>query len=98
MLRPLRHDHLIKYADFVKCYLERFASISYPEKKKTTNVAKKIHLTLLRHWRHKTRFPKREGLQTLILGIPLPEYYINSVNRKSALYDRWEMLFILLAI
>ena len=33
MLRPLRYDHLIKYADFVKCYLERFASISYPEKK-----------------------------------------------------------------
>ena len=50
MLRPLRHDHLIKYADFVKCCLERFAFISYPEKKKkTTNVAKKIHLTLLRH-------------------------------------------------
>ena len=45
MLRPLRHDHLIKYADFVKCYLERFASISYPEKK-TTNVAKKNTLDI----------------------------------------------------
>ena len=48
MLRPLRHDHLIKYADFVKCYLERFASISYPEKKKLQMWLKKIHLTLLR--------------------------------------------------
>ena len=28
----LRHDYLIKYAYFSKCYLERFASISAPEK------------------------------------------------------------------
>ena len=28
----LRHDYLIKYAYFVKCYLNRFASISDPEK------------------------------------------------------------------
>ena len=28
----LRHDYLIKYAYFVKCYFNRFASISDPEK------------------------------------------------------------------
>ena len=28
----LRDDYLIKYAYFSKCYLERFASISAPEK------------------------------------------------------------------
>ena len=28
----LRHDYLIKYAYLVKCYLERFAFISDPEK------------------------------------------------------------------
>ena len=31
-LRPLRHDYLIKYAYFSKCYLEWFASISAPGK------------------------------------------------------------------
>ena len=40
----LRHDYLIKYTYFVKCYLKRFASISDPEKW-TTNVAqRKKHL------------------------------------------------------
>jgi len=28
----LRHDYLIKYAYFSKCYLERLASVSAPEK------------------------------------------------------------------
>ena len=36
----LRYDYVIKYAYFVKCYLERFASISDPEKW-TTNVAQR---------------------------------------------------------
>ena len=36
----LRHDYLIKYAYFSKCYLERMASISAPEKW-TTNVAQR---------------------------------------------------------
>ena len=36
----LRHDYLIKYAYFSKCYLERFASISAPEKW-TTNVSQR---------------------------------------------------------
>ena len=37
---PLRHDDLIEDAYFVKCYLERFASFSDPEKW-TTNVAQR---------------------------------------------------------
>ena len=36
----LRDDYLIKYAYFSKCYLERFAPISAPEKW-TTNVAQR---------------------------------------------------------
>ena len=36
----LTHDYLIKYAYFSKCYLERFASISAPEKW-TTNVSQR---------------------------------------------------------
>ena len=38
----VKHDYLIKYACFVKCYLERFASISDPEKR-TTNVAQQTN-------------------------------------------------------
>ena len=71
----LRHDYLIKYTYFVKCYLKRFASISDPEKW-TTNVAQwekhvkrdfKYHVTLLRQWRHKTSFPKRGRVVRLTL-------------------------------
>ena len=39
-LRTLKTKYLIKYAYFSKCYLERFASISAPEKW-TTNVAQR---------------------------------------------------------
>ena len=28
----LRHDYLVKYAYFVKCHLERFASMNDPER------------------------------------------------------------------
>ena len=63
----LRHYYLIKYVYFVKCYFNRFASVSDPEKK-ATNTAQwkkkkhvkrdfKYHVTLLRQWCHKTRFP-----------------------------------------
>ena len=50
---PLRHDDLIEDAYFVKCYLERFASFSDPEKW-TTNVAqrKQNKQTKKKHVKH----------------------------------------------
>ena len=50
----LRHDYRIKYAYFVKCYLERFASISDPEKW-TTNVAQRKKKKKPERWFQITR-------------------------------------------
>ena len=45
LLRPLRHEStFIKYAYFVKCYLEQFASISDPEKWTTNVTQRKKHV------------------------------------------------------
>ena len=84
MLYPsghLRHDFLIKYTYFVKCYLERFASITDPEKC-ITNVAQQKEKKSRETWFQITRdiassmtsqnwrFPTDgEWLQTLISEI-----------------------------
>ena len=77
----VKHDYLIKYACFVKCYLERFASISDPEKR-ATNVAQQTNkqtnkktwnLISNKTWHYfvnkvtKRVFLNGEELQTLIL-------------------------------
>ena len=72
----LTYDYLIKQPYFVKCYFNRFVSISDTEKW-TTNVAQRkedkknvkrdfeYHVTLLRQWCHKTCFSKRRIVANL---------------------------------
>ena len=72
----LTYDYLIKQPYFVKCYFNRFVSISDTEKW-TTNVAQRkedkknvkrnfeYHVTLLRQWCHKTCFSKRRMVANL---------------------------------
>ena len=75
-LRP-RHDYLIRYAYFVKYYLERFTSISDPEKWTTNVVQRKNRWNVISNntWHcfvndvTKHVFLNGEGLQKLILGI-----------------------------
>ena len=103
-LRPLK-AWLPKYTHFVKCYLERFASNSDPEKW-TTNVAqRKKHLKrdFNNTWHcfvndvTKHVFLNAEGLQTLILGIFTAKMLPKQC--KSLICLEWlEMWFILLAI
>ena len=42
----------------------------------------KYHMTLVRQWRHKTRFQKREGLQTLILILILRIFASRMLNKQ----------------
>ena len=96
---------LPKYTHFVKCYLERFASNSDPEKW-TTNVAqRKKHLKrdFNNTWHSfvndvtKHVFLNGEGLQTLILGIFTAKMLPKQC--KSLICILWlEMRFIFFAI